>query len=68
MPTQSTDHEDLGGDVIEGQWRRALDSVGSTRNANPTVYAKSIRVKMADYFLTKRGEIPWQYKAAFADQ
>ena len=60
----SVDQEMADGSVVQGDWRQdvlELDSVERDRQRNPTHYAKKVRNRLSDYFLTEEGEVPWQY-------
>ena len=62
-PTGTFDQELDDGCIIPGTWRQeaALPSVRRDGQRNASVYAKRVRQTMADYFLSKEGEVPWQY-------
>ena len=60
----SVDQEMSDGSVIYGDWRHnmvPLDSVGRDSQRNASQYAKKIRNRLSDYFLTPEGEVEWQY-------
>ena len=64
MPPAVLDNEFLDGDIISGAWRQenpSLDSLTRDSQKYPSVYAKEIGNEIATYFLTREGEIEWQY-------
>lgn len=67
MPVDSLDIELDDGEVIPGTWRQEVElpAMGRSSQKNASEYAKSIRNHLKDYFVTKQGEIPWQYKKAY---
>lgn len=66
IPRNAIDNEDDSHSVVGGQWRReeALPSLQSTRMRNATHHAKNIREHLSDFFVTRQGSVPWQYKMA----
>ena len=66
MPPRAVDQELGNGDFLPGEWREEinLDELQRDRQTNPAQYAKEIRNGLSDYFLTARGEVPWQYDRA----
>lgn len=66
MPNRSIDQENDDRSVTRGLWRNKppLPSLEQTRMKNHSKYAGSVRNRMADYFLQKEGEVPWQYSLA----
>lgn len=66
MPQRSVDQEEEDHSVVNGLWRNEppLPSIEPTRIKNHSKYAGSVRNRMADYFLQKEGEVPWQYALA----
>ena len=64
IPVNSVDQEMTDGTVVDGEWRQemvGLDSVQRDPQRNPSQYAKKIRTRLSDYFLTEEGEVEWQY-------
>ena len=63
-PPGSLDQELEDGSVIPGNWRQELgfESLGRDSQKNASDYAKAVRKRLADYFLTKNGEVSWQYR------
>lgn len=65
-PPNFIDSEDAAGNIIPGQWRRETENV--LRDVPPTSmhHATSIaykqRDKLADYFMSRSGEVFWQYE------
>ena len=66
-PPNSIDHEDLGYLITPGTWRREdpICGMGPAMERNSSAYAKNIRERLADYCLTKEGEMAWQYSVPF---
>ncbi|KMQ87716.1 nuclease harbi1-like protein [Lasius niger] len=64
-PPHSVDSEDSEGNIIPGEWRQytenALRDIPPTSKHHATTIAYKQRDKVADYFLTPPGEVPWQY-------
>ena len=60
------DRELPEGDVLPGAWREevTLEPLRRDTQKNPSQYAKEIRNRLCDYFLTREGELPWQYDKA----
>lgn len=63
-PPHFIDSEDSEDNIIPGEWRQYTENV--LRDISPTSkhHATTIaykRDKLADYFLTQPGEVPWQY-------
>lgn len=65
-PPNFVDSEDASGNIIPGEWRRneqnALRDIPPTSTHRATTNAYRQRDKLADYFLTAPGEVPWQYE------
>ena len=64
MPPGSVDHELGDGSVVDGEWRHELvelDSMQRDSQRNASEYAKKVRLRLSDYFLTEEGEVDWQY-------
>lgn len=66
-PPNFVDSEDTAGNFIPGEWRRygddnALTDIPPTSAHHATTIAYKQRDKLADYFLTTPGEVPWQYE------
>lgn len=59
------DSEDAAGNIILGKWRQnvqnAFTDISPTSMHHATTIAYKQREKLADYFLTSFGEVPWQY-------
>ena len=64
IPLGAVDMELEAGSLVPGAWRQELnlDSLQRNSQRNASQYAKEMRNKLADYFLTAEGELPWQYK------
>lgn len=65
-PPNFVDSEDTAGNIIPGEWRRytdnALTNIPATSAHHATTIAYKQREKLADYFLSPLGEVPWQYE------
>ncbi|XP_032685188.1 protein ALP1-like [Odontomachus brunneus] len=65
-PPNFVDSEDVAGNIIPGEWRRhvqnAFRDIPPTSMHHATTVAYKQRDKLADYFLTPQGEVPWQYQ------
>ena len=64
IPDSAVDQEMPDGTIVDGEWRREmlpLDPVQRDPQRNPSVYAKRVRLSLADYFLTPEGEYEAQY-------
>ena len=63
MPNMAVDTENEDGQIVPGVWRQeeGLDSLTRNRQKNAGTYAKDIRNSLSMYFVTKEGELPWQY-------
>jgi hypothetical protein len=63
MPPDAMDIEGNDGEIMEGRWRQepALPPLQSFVQRKPTDYAKDVRARLADFFVSKEGEIHWQY-------
>ena len=63
-PAGFVDSEDKSGAVIEGEWRKLIDSnLQSARPIRNSHYAKNalqIREVLADFFLSENGSVSWQ--------
>ena len=65
-PPGYTDYEDSRGMLHKGIWRSeigdtdALTSINQIGNNNYTKVADALRSRMADYFVSPQGELPWQ--------
>lgn len=69
MPSDALDREEEGREV-PGAWRRvvpALQSIRPIGGRNTYVRAKNMRDSLSNYFVTKEGEIPWQYSRAYVE-
>jgi hypothetical protein len=66
MPPDAVDSERDNGLIIEGNWRQepALPPLKAVVQRKPSDYAKDVRSRLADYFITKTGQISWQYDRA----
>ena len=64
IPPAALDRELGDGTFVPGTWHEEqdLDPLTKDSQQNASLYAKGIRNCMADYFVTKEGEVPWQYK------
>ena len=64
-PAGFVDSEDKSGAIIEGQWRKLIDSnfqnVGPIRNSRYAKNALQIREVLADFFVSKNGSVSWQW-------
>lgn len=67
MPTRYVDHEDADHRRVPGCWRaeNELDSVQRSTSKNPTQQARLLRDKLANHFVSSRGQLSGQYEAAF---
>lgn len=66
MPEGSVDRE-VRNEVTPGAWRHhatPLESIPPIAGRNTYKRAKMLRDRMADYFVTPEGELPWQYQSA----
>lgn len=63
VPPFVIDHEDEEHNVVEGRWRREdrLDRIQRFQPRNVPQYAKQMRDRLAEYFVTPEGEVSWQY-------
>lgn len=65
-PPNFIDSEDTTGNIVFGEWRRqtgnAFGDIPPTSMHHASSIAYKQRDKLADYFLTSPGEIPWQYE------
>ena len=64
----SVDQELGDGSIVGGDWRQdrlALVPINIDQNRNPSLFAKEIRNKLADYFVTPQGELHWQYDRVY---
>ena len=60
----TVDNEMSDGTIVPGTWRheaRPLNPLQIGRGRNPSRYAKEVRNKLKDYFVTPEGEVQWQY-------
>lgn len=66
LPPDAVDNEVDEGNIIEGNWRQEtpLTPLENVVQRKPADYAKDIRCRLADYFVTKTGEVRWQYEKA----
>ena len=59
------DSEDKSGAIIEGQWRKLIDSnlqsVRPIRNSRYTKNALQIREVLANFFVSENGSASWQW-------
>lgn len=65
MPAGSVDFEDREHNVINGQWRKArqLDPVIGHQNVrNRSMYVKHMRSSIANWCVSRHGEVRWQYR------
>lgn len=64
-PPYYTDSEDSEGNIIPGEWRRctenSLQDIPFTSRHHGATIAYKQRDKLAEYFLTSSGQLPWQY-------
>lgn len=69
IPREAVDQE-INGELVSGAWRQdtlPLESITSTTGGNTYVRAKQMRNALANYFLTRQGEVSWQYRSACVD-
>ena len=59
--------QEMGGAVVPGTWRQEipLSSMVRASQKNTSEYAKKIRFGLADFSVTKEGELDWHYESAF---
>jgi hypothetical protein len=64
IPTGSVDQENDNGDVILAAWREndILPPLQRDSQKKTSEYAKKLRNCISDYFVSKEGQVPWQYK------
>lgn len=65
MPLGSVDHEMQDHSIMQGQWRneRQLDRLCRDHMVrNPSFLVKHMRLALAQWCVTKYGEVPWQYR------
>ena len=68
MPANAVDREDSNHDTVPGAWRQRgpnLPGLAPLSGRNTDIMAKRTRDKLADYFISKQGEVPWQYERAY---
>ena len=65
-PPGYTDHEDLSGNVIPGDWRlQHADGMCSIPRVGSNTFSRSaaeLRDTVMDYFMSSHGSVPWQIK------
>lgn len=69
MPADALDQEEEGHE-IPGAWRQvvpAMESIRPLTGRNTYARAKAVRDSLANHFVTREGEIPWQYTRAYVD-
>ena len=62
MPPNSVDQELNDGQILPGSWREEMIQANMLplqigQNRNPSTYAKQVRDKLAQYLVTKQGEV-----------
>ena len=64
VPAGFVDSENEEGNCVPGAWRREINLLPLHRSSqrNASEYAKHMRNTLADYFVSREGEVPWQYK------
>lgn len=66
-PPGYTDYEDVHGILHKGIWRSevteasSLSEISKLSSNNHSKTAQAYRQRVADYFLSAQGELPWQY-------
>ena len=64
ISTDSVDQDNADGTVTPGQWREEVEnmqSLAKSSQRNASEFAKKIRNNLADHFISREGQIPWQY-------
>lgn len=66
LPPDAVDTEGDDGFIIDGFWRQeaGLTPLQSFVQRKPSDYAKDVRSRLADYFVSKAGQVEWQYERA----
>lgn len=70
MAADVIDHEE-GGQEVPGAWRQVVPAMQGLRpltGRNTYVRAKNMRDSLSDFFVTKAGEVPWQYARAYVNE
>ena len=62
-PPGTFDQDTADGSFIPGSWREEINwpTLPKDKRKNASEYAKNVRKCMADYFVTREGEVDWQY-------
>ena len=63
MPAEAVDHDIGNGTIAPGRWREEgeLPSLQPTLQRNPSQFAKYVRNIFTDYFVSRPGQVSWQY-------
>ena len=67
MAANAVDREDSNHETVPGAWRQHgpnLPGLAPLSGRNTYIMAKRTQDKLADYFISKQGEVPWQYERA----